>query len=248
MSTRVLIFGLTSLLIAEGSALAEGSAADAESETVESIAGSVVRNVRRSIAIGPTLGVFGAYAPSASEIDVGISFGLELEIFKSKIPTPARVREIAKQKTQEKLEAIIRDRFGGQRPDEETLKQLIREIAAQVKAEVLAALRATPPLIERPRFSLFIEPNYLFDSSDWLFRLGVGVGVGPVSVAPTFSVRFGSDTVARLGAELSLHLLPTKSPRSPVLDILLRGDFELHARDTNDDQLVLGVRPLLDLL
>jgi hypothetical protein len=33
-----------------------------------------------------------------------------------------------------------------------------------------------------------------------------------------------------------------------MLDIFLRGDFELHARDANDDQVVLGIRALLDLI
>ncbi len=38
------------------------------------------------------------------------------------------------------------------------------------------------------------------------------------------------------------------APRSPMLDVFLGGDFELHDRDANDDQIVLGVRALLDLI
>ena len=233
--------------------LATGGVARAEEDewsyaVAEEIARGTVRNLRRAIALGPTLGGFSAYAPSASDLDGGLSFGLELEIFKTWLPTPAKLREVAQQKLQEKLVAIIRDRFGGVRPDAATMKRLARELAAEVKAEVLAGLRAKPPLLERPRLAILVEANYLAGSSDWLPRLGLALGLGPVSLGPTFSFRFGDDFVARLGGELSIHLLPTKSPRSPVLDVFLRGDFELHARATNDDQISLGVRVLLDII
>lgn len=217
--------------------------------TREQLIRDVARTVRRAIALGPTLGGFSAYAPSAEELDGGLSFGLELRLFRSSLPTPAGIRELAKEKTKAKLAVIIRDRFAGQTPDRATLQQLVREIAAEVKAEVLADLRGGKPRrLERPRVGITLEANYLFASADWLGRLGFGFGLGPLSIGPSFSVRFGDDTVARLGAELSLHLLPTPSPRSPVLDLFLRADFELHARDPSDDQIVLGARFLLDLI
>lgn len=237
---------LTWTLVTGGVARAEGG--DPEHEAAEEIAGGIVRSVRRAVALGPTLGLFSTYAPSGSELDGGLSFGLELELFRTSIPTPARVREIAREKAQAKLAEIIRDRFGGQRPDPETMQRLTREIVAQVKAEVIAAIGARPRLLERPRLAVPLEASYLFGPADWLARLGLGLGLGPVSVGPTLSVRFGDDTVAQLGAELSIHLLPTRSPRSPVLDVFLRADLELHARDANDDQLSLGVRVLFDLI
>jgi hypothetical protein len=256
MSIRTSVLAaLTWMLITGGIAHAEDGAPEgaapedaAEDAPAEELARNVVRSVRRSIALGPTLGAFSAYAPSASELDAGISFGLELELFRSAIPTPARVRELAREKTQEKLARIIRDRFAGQRPDPATMQQLVREIAAEVKAEVLAALGAKPRRLERPRLVIPVEASYFFGPADWLGRLGFGFGAGPLSIGPTFSVRFGDDTVARLGAELSIHLLPSGSPRSPVLDVFLRGDFELHARDVNDDQIALGVRVLIDVI
>jgi hypothetical protein len=220
----------------------------AQDATAVEIVRGVVGNIRRSIALGPTFGTLSVYTPSGSEADGGLSFGLELELFQSALPTPARIREIAREKMQEKLLLIIRDRFAGQRPDPATMQQLVREIAAEVKAEVLAGIGAKPRLLARPRLGILVEANYFFDPADWLGRLGFSFGAGPLSLGPSFSVRFGDDTVARLGAELSIHLLPTKSPRSPVLDIFLRGDFELHARDANDDQVSLGVRVLLDII
>jgi hypothetical protein len=247
MSIRTpVLVAVSLLLLTEGAARAQPPAP--EDATAEEIAGGVVRNVRRSISLGPTFGLFSAYSPSAEELDGGLSFGFELELFKSGIPTPARVREIAKQKAKEKLAEIIRDRFAGQQPGPEVMEQLVREIAAQVKAEVLAAIGAKPRRLGRPRLIIPVEAGYFFGPSDWLGRVGFGLGFGPVALGPSFSVRFGDDTVARLGAELSAHLFLSKTPRSPMLDIFLRGDFELHARDANDDQVVLGIRALLDLI
>jgi hypothetical protein len=247
MLIRTPVLALTLLAAATTSARADDREIDGEIDADE-IARNVIRTVRRSIALGPTLGGFSAYAPSPAEFDGGLSFGLELELFQSRLPTPGRIRELVRQKTQEKLVKIIRDRFAGQSPDPATQRQLLREIAEEVKDEVLADLAGKPRLLERPRLALLIEANYLLGSADWLSRLGGAFGIGPLSIGPTFSVRFGDDTVARLGAELSLHLLPTKSSRSPVLDIFLRGDLELHARGTNDDQFGLGLRVLLDLI
>jgi hypothetical protein len=246
MAIRLSILVLTCLLATEGAARAqEPDPADA---TAEEIARGVVRNIRRAIAIGPTIGGFSTYGLEGGELGGGLSFGLELEVFKTPVPTPGRLRELVKEKTEAKLKVIIRDRFGGVRPDAETLKRLAREIALEVKAEVVADLRATPPVLQKPRLGILLEANYLFGPADWLVRLGLGIGVGPVSIGPTLSGRFGDETVARLGGELAIHLLPTRSPRSPALDLFLRGDFELHARDTNDDQISLGVRLLLDLI
>ena len=249
MLIRTPILALTLLAIATTSARADEAAPDdVVPDEVYKIARDVVRTIRRSIALGPTLGGFSTYAPSASELEGGLSFGLELEIFQSRLPTVARVREIARQKALEKLAQIIRDRFAGQSPDLATQRQILLEVAEEIKAQVLADLAGKPRLLERPRLALLIEANYLFGSADWLSRLGGAFGIGPLSIGPTFSVRFGDDIVARLGAELSLHLMPTKSVRSPVLDLFLRGDFELHARGTNDDQLGLGVRVLFDII
>ena len=222
--------------------------AEPEPLTRKQIARDVIRGVRRAIALGPTFGVFSTYQPSGSVLDTGLSFGLELEVFQAGIPTVEELQEIAKDKAKAKLLQVIRDRFAGQTPDAATRRQLLRELAEEIKQEVLATLRARPKVLQRPRLAIPLEASYLFDSADWIGRLGVSAGFGPVSLGPVFSVRFGDDTVARLGADLAIHLLPSPSPRSPVIDIFLRGEFELHARTTNDDQIVLGVRALLDLI
>jgi hypothetical protein len=244
MAIRVSVLVLVCWLLTGGVAHAQ----DAEPHIGGEVARGVVRSIRRGIALGPTIGTFGAYAPSPGELDAGLSFGLELALFRTSIPTPDRIREIARQKAKQKLARIIAERFAGQQPDRAILEQLVREIAAQVKDEMLAGIGAKTRRIERPRLAIPLEASYLVGPADWLARLGIGVGVGPVTIGPTFSVRFGDDTVARLGGELVVRPMLTRSPRSPVLDLYLRADFELHARDQNDDQIVLGVRLLLDLI
>lgn len=233
--------------------LVTGGVARAEEEEskyaiAKELASGTVRNVRRKVALGPTLGVFSAYTPYYAELHGGLSFGLELELFRTWVPAPTQLLEVVQQKMVEKLAAVIRDKFGGVRPDAATVKRLTKELAGEVTAEVRAELRANPPLLERPLLSIFIEANYLLGTADWIPRIGGSFGIGPVSFGPTLSVRFGDDYVARLGGEISIHLLPTKSPRSPVLDLLLRGDFELHRRSSNDDQISLGVRVLFDII
>lgn len=246
MAIRISIIVFICLLATEGVARADDR--ELENLTAKEITFGVVRGVRRGIALGPTIGVYSAYSPSASELDAGLSFGLELALFRTGIPTPARVREIAVQKSKEKLARVIAERFAGVPPDKDTLEQLMREIVAQVKDELLAGLGKKTRTVERPRLAIPIEASYMFGPADWLGRFGFGFGVGPVTIGPTFSVRFGEDTVARLGGELSVRLMPSRSPRSPVVDIFLRGDFELHAREVNDDQVTLGVRLLLDVI
>jgi hypothetical protein len=248
MPIRAAVLALVLLLAVGAPRAARADDEEPEQLTGKEIARIVVRSVRRAVALGPTLGGFSTYGPSHEGVDAGISFGLELELFESNIPTTEDITEIAKQKAKEKLVRVIAERFAGQPIDAETRKRLLRELAEEIKAEVIAQLRARPSVLEQPRFSLPIEASYLFRSADWLARFGVAIGVGPVSIGPTFSVRFGDNTVARLGAEAAIHLLPSPSPRSPVLDVFLRGDFELHKRDTNEDQVVLGVRVLLDLI
>lgn len=248
MPTRPAVLALVLILAAGAPRAARADDEAPEQLTGKEIARIVVRSVRRAVALGPTLGGFSTYGPSREGFDGGVSFGLELELFQGNIPTTEELSEIAQQKATEKLARVIAERFAGKTPDAATRRQLLRELAEEIKAEVLAQLRAAPSVLEQPRFSIPLEASYLFSSADWLARFGFAIGVGPVSIGPTFSVRFGDNTVARLGAEASLHLLPTPSPRSPVLDVFLRGDFELHKRDTNEDQVVLGVRVLLDLI
>ena len=236
---------VTMILLAAGAAQAD----EAENRRVaEQIASGAIRSVRRAVAIGPTIGGYSAYATSSGDFDTALTFGLELELFKSKVLTPSGLQEMVRGRIAAKLKARIAERHGGTTPDDATMKQYAREVIDEVKADLLRELNAPPKKLQEPRFQLALEANYLFGAEDWLARLGFGVGIKMISIGPTFSVRFGDDTVARLGGELGIHVMPTKSLRSPVLDIFVRGDFELHERASNEDQIVVGIRLLLDVI
>ena len=240
---RLLI--VTMILLAARGARAD----DAENRRVaEQIASGAIKSVRRAVAIGPTIGGYGAYATSPGEADAALSFGLEIALFKSKVLSPSGLQEMVRGRIEAKLKARVDLRHGGTTPDDATMKQYVREIIDEVKAELVRELEAPPKKLQQPRFNLALEANYLFDASDWLGRLGLGIGIKMFSIGPTFSVRFGEDTVARLGGELGIHIMPTKSLRSPVFDIFVRGDFELHKRESKDDQIVVGIRLLLDVI
>ncbi|MEO8700167.1 MAG: hypothetical protein ABI867_08990 [Kofleriaceae bacterium] len=226
--------------------------ADDGSELAQQIVRKGIRAAKRTVAIGPTIGMFSAFAPAHSDLDGAVSFGLELELYRSRLPlTPHGIANLVREKVQARIAAkakeLAREKLATlQRPHRDELKQIAREAYEEVKAELLAELDAPLPTVIRPRFDLAMEANYLFGSGDWLARTGIAIGLGPVAIGPTFSVRFGDETVARLGGELALHLNPLRGDHT-VFDVFVRGDFELHARDRNDDQVVVGMRTLLDV-
>mgnify|MGYP001587709651 CR=1 FL=1 len=69
-----------------------------------------------------------------------------------------------------------------------------------------------------------------------------------VTVGPTFALQLGGGTGVLLGPEVALHLLPTRSPRSPMIQIFGRYDVNLRRRDVRDDVLSFGVRVLFDII
>ena len=57
------------------------------------------------------------------------------------------------------------------------------------------------------------------------------------------------DTSVFVGPELSMHILTSKEPRASVIDVFVRGDFEVLNRDVaNTDMVVFGARFLLDVI
>jgi hypothetical protein len=246
MGVRVLALSL----ILFTTATAQADDVDDDSSSHRDLAQQIVRKgiraARRAVAIGPTVGAFSALAPAQSDLDGAISFGLELEVYRTRL-TPGGIEQMVRAKVKAKLAELVRAKLAsGHRPHRHELKALAREAYEEVKAELLAELDAPLPAVRRPRFDLAVEANYLFGSGDWLARLGLATGIGPVAIGPTFSVRFGDDTVARLGAEVAIHVGPPRSAHT-VFDVFVRGDFELHARDRNDDQVVIGMRTMLDV-
>ena len=104
--------------------------------------------------------------------------------------------------------------------------------------------------MEKPKVTLALEANRLLDSEVWAVRLRAGIGVSKVTIAGSFSTVFTDpETSIYTGLEVVAHFLMSKAPRASVVDVFVRGDFELRHRDVaNLDTYVLGLRYLLDVL
>ncbi|MBA2541076.1 MAG: hypothetical protein H0V17_15660 [Deltaproteobacteria bacterium] len=210
---------------------------------VERIAKGTFKRARRAISIGPTVGVYGGRFPDSEQTDVAITFGLGIEMFKIPIlPSMELIKEIAVKRAKERLLAA--------NPQPGNVDQLAREIWDDVINEILGMENIRGRRTEKPKLTLGLEGNRLLDSEVWGVRLRAGIGISKVTIAASFSTLFTDpDTSIYLGPEVVLHFMTTKKPRASVIDVFLRGDFELRNRDVeNLDMYAVGVRFLLDVL
>jgi hypothetical protein len=220
----------------------------AESPLVTTIARGVVRRGRRAVSIGPTLGAYAAAQPSPGELDVALTFGLGLELFAVPVlPSREQLQQLALGRARERL---VRALAGRQPPGAGDAEQLAREIWRDAVREVLALEDVRPRTMERPRLSLAIEGNRLVSSDVWAVRLRAGLGVWRLTVAGSLATAFTDPaTSVFTGIELVAHFLTSPNPRASVVDVFVRGDFEIRNRDAaNTDTIVIGVRYLLDVL
>jgi hypothetical protein len=229
----------------------------AEAPSLETIARGTVRRARRAISIGPTVGLWGGAFISPGEVDAALTFGLGLELFKVPvIPGPETIKALVIERVKAKLKDQVVARFQGREADPVEAEAWARQIYEEVKAEVLGLENVRSKTMERPRLTLALEANRMFDADRWLARLRAGVGVWKVTLGVSAAVgrvcrgtAECDDLHAYVGPELVAHFLTSKNPRASVLDVFLRLDFEATGRTSDPyDQLVVGARYLLDLI
>jgi hypothetical protein len=232
--------------------------AHAEAPTIETVARGAFRRARRSISIGPTVGLWSAALIDPGEIDAALTFGIGVEMFKVPVlPTMDTVKELITERVKAKLKDRVKAAFQGRPMEPLAVETLAKEIYSEVRDEILGLENVRPKTMERPRYSIGFEANRVFGAERWLGRTRVGIGiwkftlgisaaVGRVCRGPTCDdgVKFFS------GPEVVLHFLTSKSPRASVVDTFMRFDFQVSGRGTVEtyDQLVLGARFLLDLI
>jgi len=218
--------------------------AQASSPTLESVARGITRRARRAIAVGPTVGLWAGRAPSPGVNEEAVTFGIGLEAFKVPVfPSTDSLKDLVVERAKEKLKQRA---VGG-----EDVDQLARDAWEEAVKEVLAMRDLEPHTFEPPALSLALEVNRTFESDAWLPRLRVGIGVWKLTIAASTAVALGTDapkTPVYTGLELVGHAIVSPDPRASVVDIFVRGDFELRNRDTNTDMIVVGARFLLDLI
>jgi hypothetical protein len=225
----------------------------AASPTIETVARGAFRRARRAIAFGPTAGFWGGGVLAQDTGEYALTFGLALETFKVPVlPTPETLKRLVVERAKAKLKEQLVARFAGREPDPISAEQFAREVWEETVQEILGLENVRPKTMERPAINIALEVNRLFKSETWAPRLRFGFGVWKVTLGASLAVGLGNDglpkTPVYTGLEIVTHFLLSKEPRSSVVDVFLRADFEMRNRDTNTDTLTLGVRYLLDVI
>jgi hypothetical protein len=227
--------------------------AQAASPTLATIARGAFRRARRAIAVGPSVGMWGGVVPAQDDQEFAITFGLGVETFKVPIlPTPETLKQLVMDRAKAKLREQLAARFAGRQLDPISAEQFAREVWEDAVKEVLGLENTRAKTMERPAINFGFEVQRQFKLDAWTPRLRVGIGVSRVTLGATLGVALGTEGYAKTpvytGLEIVTHFMMSENPRASVFDVFLRADFEMRNRDTNTDQLVLGLRYLLDLI
>lgn len=196
---------------------------------------------RRSIAIGPHVGGIIGFDTDGNNAN-GFSAGFALYTFDIKVFDIQRmVAEAIRERVKERVKEIIAG--GGVAPAD--LGEIARQVAADVKAELLGQ-RMSRKTIEKPQWKVLFEYLHFVDANG--ARAGVSKGVKNLSFGLGLGgLRGGGETIIIVGAEMSLHLTPIGRSRTPVVDLFLRADLPL--KGPNSELILLGGgRLLLDIL
>lgn len=211
--------------------------------------GAVART-RRKIAFGPMIGVGGAFTPGSNELDLPISFGIGLYLFKIPIlPTPADLQQIILQKMKQRVADTIEDMAarGEPPPTAEEAASIAEEVLVQLRDEYLGR-RHRDRTLEKPQLAIAIEEVRLPSAGAWMTRLTAGFGISKVTIGPSITGSLGDVRGLYLGGELAVHLTPRAGPRSPVIDVFFRADWGVTGGAREADLYALGARVMLDLI
>jgi hypothetical protein len=202
-------------------------------ELVKSSTRAAVQRTRRSLALGPTVGVAGAYVIGPDQADAPVTFGIAFRKFH--IPWLPERDDVKKM-------IIDRAKEGGD------LTDMVTDVGGQLLGEVTGRRPRPPKTLEKPKLAITVEGARLLDSGDWQVRAAVGFGISKVTLGPALSGHIGDVDGLLIGGELAMHLTPWKGVRSPVVDVYLRGELGVTNQVEDVDIVSLGTRFLYDLI
>ena len=230
---------------------------EAAAPTIKSVARGTLRRARRSISIGPTVGLWGTGLLDTGDLDAALTFGIGIEAFKVPVlPSTETLKALITERAKAQLKDRAKAVFAGRQPDPLELEALAAQVYADVRDEILGLREVRARTMERPRYTLAFEANRLFGAERWLGRTRIGIGVWKLTLGASLAVgrvcRGGTcDDGVKVfaGPELVAHFLTSKNPRASVVDVFVRADLQTTGRGAETyDQLVLGARYLLDVL
>jgi hypothetical protein len=231
--------------------------AEAAAPSIETVARGTFRRARRSISIGPTVGLWSAAFIEPGDIDAALTFGIGLEAFKVPVlPSMDTVKALVQERVKAQLKDRIKAAFSGRAVEPVELDRIAVEVYTEVRDELLGLKNVRAKTMERPRYTIGFEANRVFGAERWLGRTRVGIGIWKASLV--LSAAFGrvcrggtcDDKIkGYVGPEIVLHFLTSKKPRASVVDTFVRFDIQATGRvdGATYDQAVLGVRYLLDV-
>jgi hypothetical protein len=231
--------------------------ARANAPTIERVAMGTLRRARRSISIGPTVGLWSAAFIDPGSIDGALTFGLGVEMFKVPVmPDVETLQDLITERVKAQAKKRIVQVFQGRQPDPIEVNQIVVQVYEDVRKEILGLENVRPKTMERPAFSFALEANRLFAADRWQGRFRAGIGIWKFTLAGSLAVGracrgTGCDDGVKVfaGPEVVLHFLTSRNPRASVVDAFVRVDFQTNGRGTETyDQMVLGGRFLFDLI
>lgn len=230
--------------------------AQAEAPSIESVARGAFRRARRSLSIGPTVGLWTGAILDPGDVDAALTIGVGFETFKVPVlPSVATLQALIVERVKGEVKQRIFDSLRGRPIDPLELETLVKRVYEDVRDELLGLKNLRAKTFERPKLTVGFEANRLFGAERWLGRARVGMGVWKVTVALSAAVgrvcrsaTCDDGVKAFVGPEIVLHALPSKEPRASVIDVFVRADFQANGRGVETyDQVVLGGRYLLDV-
>lgn len=211
----------------------------------ERIGQSAFERARRSIALGPFVGVTGV-GGGGRDLDSALSFGVGISRFDIPIaPDRAEIEGVLKERFKtlfkEKLKEALQGNLNADNVDP---KQIAKDAWNDVLAAYIEGRKHR--ILEDPGFRIHLEGTRIFAAEAWQARGSVGTGVSGFSFALSFGGEFGDDNFAFIGLEATKPLV-FGNARTPVVDIMARVDRGFG--EAHDDVSVsLGARLLLDIL
>jgi hypothetical protein len=210
----------------------------------------ILNRARRKVAVGPVVGT-GVIA-SSDGADGLITFGLAVFTFKDPLMDPKAVEQMVKERLKRHLKERIKAQLTGSGDTEARVQAELEaggDALQQLKEEIRAEVNREPDKTPKPQFDLGIEGGYAPRGEAWMGRFWFGFGIGPVSLSAGPAVIHSGDadeTGFAVAGELGYYWLPGRGPRSPAIEIFLRGDFMV-AGDLGSSG-TLGVRLMLDII
>ncbi len=202
------------------------------------------QRLRRGLAIGPQIGGFVGVDTSSGDLVHGVSFGVGLYAFK--VPSVLDLQDRLVAEVRRRVKARMAELVMTGLTSPADLKQVVRDIATEVKAELLG--RPRRHTLEPPRFGALLEGTVLTSSGGgFQTRLVVSKGIGKVSLGLALAVQHAASATRFVpGLEASLRLTPFGVARTPVFELYLRGDVVVDS--AHPVAILVGGRATLDLL